>query len=185
VGEPLSKPPRSALTVRHMIAAVGVLVLVVLVLGFMSSGAGFTPAGPVADPSTVRVVDAPTQLRGLVGSVPFAVRVPATPPGWRANSVGTDVVGDRKAVRVGYLTPSAGYVQLQQSDATEEALLRAAAGARTLTAQGPQDVGGVRWVVYGTRPGEPVWIADVGGVRLVITGSGTDDEFRTLATAAG
>jgi uncharacterized protein DUF4245 len=179
VGEPLSKPPRSALTVRHMIAAVGVLVLIVLVLGFLSGGVGFSP-GPVADPSAVRVVDAPAQLRGLAGSVPFAVRVPATPAGWRSNSVGTDVVADRKAVRVGYLTPSAGYLQLQQSDATEEALL-AAVGERP--GQGAQEVGGTRWVVYGARPAEPVWIADVKGVRLVLTGSATDDEFRTLATA--
>jgi uncharacterized protein DUF4245 len=175
----LSKPPRSTLTVRHMIAAVGVLVFIVLVLGFLSGGVGFSP-GPVADPSAVRVVDAPAQLRGLAGSVPFAVRVPATPAGWRSNSVGTDVVGDRKAVRVGYLTPSAGYLQLQQSDATEEALLTALGGR---PAQGAQDVAGTRWVVYGTRPAEPVWIADVKGVRLVLTGSATDDEFRTLATA--
>ena len=116
MGEPLEKPARSALTVRHMIAAVGVLLLVVLVLGFLSSGAGFAPAGPVADPSAVRVVDAPTQLRELASSVPFSVRVPATPPGWRANSVGTDVVGGRKVVRVGYLTSAGTYVQLQQSD---------------------------------------------------------------------
>jgi len=162
-----------------MIAAVGVLVFIVLVLGFLSGGVGFSP-GPVADPSAVRVVDAPAQLRGLAGSVPFAVRVPATPAGWRSNSVGTDVVGDRKAIRVGYLTPSAGYLQLQQSDATEEALLTALGGR---PAQGAQDVAGTRWVVYGTRPAEPVWIADVKGVRLALTGSATDDEFRTLATA--
>ncbi len=183
MGEPLEKPARSALTVRHMIAAVGALVLVVLVLGFISSGAGFTPAGPVTDSSAVRAVDAPAQLRGLATVVSFPVRVPATPPGWRANSVGTDVVGDRKVVRVGYVTSTGSYVQLQQSDATEVALLAAGAGPRNLVAQGAQDVGGVTWVVYGTRPGEPVWIADTGGVRLAITGSGTDDEFRTLATA--
>jgi hypothetical protein len=94
--------------------------------------------------------------------------------------VGTDDVAGRKAIRAGYLTPSAGYLQLQQSDATEEALL-AAIGERP--AQGAQDVGGARWVVYGARPAEPVWIADVKGVRLVLTGSATDDEFRTLATA--
>jgi hypothetical protein len=157
---------------------VGVLLLVVVVLGFLSGGAGFTPAGPVADPSTARVVDAPAQLRAI--TAPFPLRVPATPQGWRSNSVGTDLVAGRKAVRTGYLTPSAGYLQLQQSDASEEALL-AAVGERA--AQGVQEVGGVRWVVYGTRPTEPVWIADVKGVRLVLTGSATDDEFRTLATA--
>ena len=32
MGEPLSKPPRSALTIRHMIAAVGLLLFVVLTI---------------------------------------------------------------------------------------------------------------------------------------------------------
>ena len=179
MGEPLSKPPRSALTIRHMVAALGALLLVVLGLGFVSSGAGFTPGGPVADPSVVRVVDAPARLRELGGSAPFAVRAPATPPGWRANSVAIDTQAGHEVVRSGYLTPSAGYVQLQQSDATEEALL----GPHVPPAQGAQDVAGLRWVVYGVRPSEPLWVADVDGVRLVITGSGTDDDFRTLATA--
>ena len=94
--------------------------------------------------------------------------------------------GDRTTSRAGRRSARAtsrrrrGYLQLQQSDATEEALL-AAIGERP--AQGAQDVGGARWVVYGARPAEPVWIADVKGVRLVLTGSATDDEFRTLATA--
>jgi hypothetical protein len=52
-----------------------------------------------------------------------------------------------------------------------------------MPAQGTLDVAGTRWVVYGTRPSEPVWIADVKGVRLVLTGSATDDEFRSMATA--
>ena len=61
-------------------------------------------------------------------------------------------------MRAGYLTPSAGYLQLQQSDATEEALLAAdAAGAGRAGRAGGR---GARWVVYGGRPAEPVWIAD-------------------------
>lgn len=184
MGEPLSKPPRSALTIRHMIAAVGVLVLIVLVLGFLSSGAGFTPGGPVADPSRVRTVDGPAQLHGLAGTVRFPVRVPATPPGWRTTSTGAEVVDGRRMVRVGYLTAAGAYVQLQQSDATEEALLAAAAGDRPVPGQGARDVGGLRWVVYGARPAEPVWIADAAGARLLITGNGPDEDFTTLAAAA-
>ena len=83
-----------------MIAAVGVMLLVVLVLGFLSSGASFTPGGPASEPSAARVVDAPAQLRAL--TAPFPVRVPATPAGWRSNSVGTDDVAGRKAIRAGY-----------------------------------------------------------------------------------
>ena len=42
---------------------------------------------------------------------------------------------------------------------------------------------GTTWVSY-TDTREPIRIAGLDGVRLLITGSGNDDEFRTLAAAA-
>jgi hypothetical protein len=169
-----------------MLVAIGVLVVIVLVIGGLSRGFGFAPTGPTVDPTGIPVVDAPTELRGLAPSVPFALRTPSAPEGWRSNSVAAEPVSrtDRKQVRVGYLTAGSHYLQLLQSDATEEALLAAQAGTRQLVAQGTQDVAGQRWVVYGTRPGEPVWIADLGTVRLVISGTATDDEYRALAAGA-
>lgn len=180
---PPAKPSRGSLTVKDMLVALGVLLAIVLVIGGLSRGFGFAPTGPTVDPTGIPVVDAPAELRGLAAGVPFALRIPAAPAGWRSNSVAQDPVGgtDRKDVRVGYLTGQGNYLQILQSDATEEALLAAQSGTRRLVAQGTQDVAGQRWVVYGSRPGEPVWIADEGQVRLVISGSGTDDEYRALA----
>lgn len=182
---PPAKPGRGSLTLKDMLAALGVLLAIVLVIGGLSRGFGFAPTGPTVDPTGIPVVDAPAELRGLAASVPFALRIPAAPAGWRSNSVAGEPVSgtDREQVRVGYLTAGSHYVQLLQSDATEEALLATQAGTRQLVAQGTQDVAGQRWVVYGTRPGEPVWIADLGAVRLVISGTGTDDEYRALAAA--
>lgn len=183
---PPSKPSRGSLTVWDMAVALGVLIAIVLVIGGLSRGFGFTPTGPTVDPAGIPVVDAPAELRGLAPLVPFALRIPAVPAGWRSNSVAEDPVAgtDRKEVRVGYLTGESNYLQLLQSDATEEALLAAQSGTRQLAAQGTQDIAGQRWVVYGSRPVEPVWIANVGQVRLVISGTGTDDEYRALAAAA-
>lgn len=171
-----------------MAVAVGVLVAIVLVLSLFSGGVGFAPTGPSIDPAAVPVVDAAAELTGSAAGTPFPLRVPAVPPTWRANSVGVDQVGrdpgaGARAVRVGYLTPAGRYAQLQQSAAAEDALVQADAGTRMLSAQGPTTVDGQKWIVYGTRPGEPVWVADTGTVRWVITGSGTDDEFRMLAAA--
>lgn len=167
-----------------MAMAIGVLVAIVLVLSLFSGGVGFAPTGPTVDPASVPVVDAAAALSSEAAETTFPLRSPAVPAGWRSNSVAVDPVdAGTRAVRVGYVTPGGNYVQLQQSNATEEALLLAAAGTRVLAAQGPQTVAGQKWVVYGDRPGEPVWIADVGPVRWVITGGGTDDEFRTLAIA--
>lgn len=187
---PMAKPPRGALRVKDMVAAIGVMLLVVLVIGGLSRGFGFAPGGPTVDPTGIPVVDAPAQLRGLASSVSFPLRVPATPAGWRSNSVAEDrVVGtDRTDVRVGYLTGASQYLQLVQTDATEDALLAAQPGARALTAQGPETVAGQQWVVYGAEPAEPIWIADLatpggGSVRVLISGSGAAQDYRTLAGA--
>lgn len=186
----MAKPPRGALRVRDMVGAMGILLAVVLVIGGLSHGFSFAPGGPTVDPTGIPVVDAPAELRGLASSVPYPLRVPVTPPGWRSNSVAEDrVTGtDRTDTRVGYLTTQSQYLQLLQTDATEDALLAAQPGSRTLAAQGPQTVAGQEWVVYGTEPGEPIWIADIatpGGasVRVLISGSGTAEDYRTLATA--
>jgi hypothetical protein len=176
--------------VKDMVAAIGFLLVLVLVVGGLSHGFGFTPTGPTVDQSAIPVVDAPSELRGLASSVPYPLRVPVTPAGWRSTSVAEDPVAgtDRTDVRVGYLTTQSRYLQLLQTDAPEDALLAAQTGARTLPAQGPQTVAGGQWVVYGAEPQEPVWIADLptpggGPVRVLISGSATADDYRTLAAA--
>jgi Protein of unknown function (DUF4245) len=185
-------------------------VVVVLALGGLTRGCSFAPGGPTTDPSAGPTVDAPAQLRALAGSTPFALRVPAVPADWRANAVGTERVGPAAhlAVRTGYVTPAGRYLRLVQSDAEETELLaaeakdagasprpaseeRTASGSRpsdaeargTAVASGAVDVAGTTWVTYTDGTREPIRVADVDGVRLLITGSGDDDEFRTLAAA--
>jgi hypothetical protein len=178
------KPPRSALTVRDLLGAVGLLVLVVLVIGGLTRGCSFAPAGPIVDPGAGPTVDAPGQLRALAGSTPFTLRVPAVPADWRANAVGTVEVGQpsHRAVRTGYVLPSGRYLRVVQSDADEAALLSEESRG-TPVASGPVDVAATSWVTYSDGTPEPIWIAQVGGVRLLITGSGDDAERRTLASA--
>jgi len=186
---PLSKPPRSALTARHMAGALVVLVLLVLAAGGLTRSCTFAPGGPTVDSSRLPVVDAPAELARLAPEVPFPVRVPAVPPDWRANAVDRAPVGEAgRSVRVGYLTPDGRYLRLVQSDATEEALLRAAVGSGAVTAQGAVDVEGQRWVSYLGERGEAIWITEAAAgappVRLLVTGSGSESDFRTLAAAA-
>ncbi|MDT7649050.1 MAG: hypothetical protein QOI36_456 [Pseudonocardiales bacterium] len=192
---PPSKPPRSAMTLRDMLAALGVLVLVVLAAGGVSRSCSFAPTGPTVDSSRLPVVDAPAELRRLAPLVPLPVRIPAVPPDWRANSVDQDLVaGGGRAVRTGYVTPEGRYLRLLQSDASEPALLAVEVGREPVPGRGPADVDGQQWVVYGGQGttgarDEPIWIAEVATpngplVRMLITGSGTDDDFRTLAEAA-
>lgn len=179
---PWTPPPRSTLGVRHLLGAILVLLPVVLLLGSLSQ-CSFSPGGPSVDPSAGPTVDAAAQLRAAAPQVPFAVRVPAVPPGWRANAVDQVGMDGARAVRVGYVTPGGRYVRLVQSDASEEALLLDTTGA-VPPARGTVEAGGRSWVGYGVEGDEPVWVADVDGVRLLVTGSGDEGEFRTLAEAA-
>jgi hypothetical protein len=181
---PPGKPPRSAFAVRDMVGAVAVLVAVVLLFAGMTRSCAFAPGGPSVDPASGPRVDAPAQLRILAGSLPFPVRVPAPPAGWQATTVDTARVGENgaRAVRTGYLTPDGHYLRLVQSDADEPALLATEAQGPPV-ATGPTVVNGTPWVSYRDDTREPIRVAALDGVRLLITGSGTDDEFRTLAAA--
>ena len=181
---PPAKPPRSALTMRDLLGAVAVLVVVVLVLGGLTRGCAFAPGGPTVDPSAGPTVDAPAQLRALAGGTPFPLRVPAVPADWRANAVGVVRVGPAgdRAVRAGYLTPAGRYLRVVQSDAVEVELVGEEARG-TPVAIGAVEVAGTSWVTYDDGSRELIRVAQVDGVRLLITGSGDEAEFRTLAAA--
>jgi len=200
---PPSKPSRSSLSVRDMLVALAVLVPVILLLGGLTRACSFSPGGPTVDPSRLPVVDVAAELGPIARTVPFPVRVPEVPPGWRSNNVDQDRVGadgaadSRRAVRIGYLTPEGRYLRVVQSDADEAGLLGTETGTQPATGTGVQEVAGLRWVVYARadRPDdpaddEPIWIAEVPGAtpdepptRALITGSGSADDFAALATA--
>lgn len=179
VSSPSDRPPRSALGVRQLVGALLVLLPVILLFGGLSR-CSFSPGGPSFDPAAGPSVDAPALLRDAAPRVPFVLRVPAVPPGWRSNAVDQALVDGGRVVRVGYLTGAGRYLLLVQSDAAEETVLRDAVDG-VPAARGVVDVTGQRFVVYGGD--EPAWVADVGGVRLLITGSGDEADFRSLATA--
>lgn len=177
---PWTPPPRSALGPRQLIGALLVLLPVMLLFGGLSR-CSFSPGGPSVDPSAGPTVDAPALLRAAAPQVPFALRIPAVPPGWHSNAVNRALIDGGQIVRAGYVTGAGRYLQLVQSDATEEAVLRDVARS-VPPGSGTVEAGGQRWVVY--QGAEPFWVADVGGVRLLITGSAGEGEFRALAEAA-
>jgi Protein of unknown function (DUF4245) len=181
---PPAKPSRASLSMRDLLGAVGLLVVAVLVFGGLTRGCSFAPGGPTRDASAGPTVDAPTALRTLAASTPFALRVPGVPADWRANAVSTERVGTggRRAVSTGYVTPAGRYLRVVQSDAAEAELLPTEARG-TPVGSGAVDVDGTRWVIYTDDTREAIRIADVDGVRLLITGDGDDAEFRTLAAA--
>ncbi|HVL83463.1 MAG TPA: DUF4245 family protein [Pseudonocardia sp.] len=186
MSSPSGRPPRSAVGVRDLLGAIALLLLpIALVLG-VTRACTFSPGGPTIDPAAGPRVDAAAELRALAPRVPFAVRVPAVPPGWRANAVDQQLIDGSRVVRAGFVTPEGRFVRLVQTDADEAALL--AAEGEVPPATGTVEVAGVRWTVLESDRQAPVWVARVDGgggppVGLLLTGSGGDAVLRTLAEA--
>ncbi|MDQ4118808.1 MAG: DUF4245 domain-containing protein [Actinomycetota bacterium] len=180
----MRKPERTETRMKDMLGALLILIPIALLVVGVGRSCSFAPTGPELDPGAGPTVDAPARLTEYARVSTFGLRVPNVP--WRSNSTDRGPVeGGGTAVRVGYLTEQGRYLRLVQSDASEEALL-AAEGGPGSTADGVTPAGGRNWVGYRGSNGEPVRIATLPGsptVRLLITGSGADEQFRTLAEA--
>ena len=170
------------------------LVVACVVLAGLVGMCSFRPNGP-AD-GGVPSYDAPAALKADAETLGIPIRLPALPDGWQANSGargGIDAglsdpkTGQREHAvtsKVGYIAPSRMFVSLTQSNADEAALVSSI--HRSMVPTGAQDVDGVKWVVYeGGEGTEPVWTTRLdsprGAAQLAITGSGSSDDFRTLA----
>lgn len=182
---PLPKPVRGLPKVREMALAIGVIVLIAVLF---TRSCSFSPGGPTVTPGSAPTVDSVAQLHEAGLHTPFALHVPQLPPGWTANSADDGpVTGGGREVRVGYLTQGGSYLQLVQSDASEENLVASVAGGPQ-AATGTIDAAGLTWVVYRVPPrSEALWVAPLQAnpaSLLLITGSASETDFRTLAEAA-
>jgi hypothetical protein len=172
-----------------MILSLAVLLVVIGATVWLTRGCQFSPNGPAVDPASLPTVNASKELTGAARRVDFAVRSPAVPKDWRSNSANTVPVGTGNdattAVRVGWITPAGNYLRLSQSKAAVEPLVVMEAGGDvSATANGTVDVSGTRWTKYPGKGKEISWVTSLDNVQVLITGSGDEDEFKTLATAA-
>lgn len=199
---PAPKPakPRLLQDGRDMFWSIAPLVLACIVLAGVLGMCSFQASGPGSGPAPS--YDAPAALQADADALHIPIRLPQLPEGWQSNSGSrkgieagrTDPVSDQpvRAVSsvVGYLAPSGMYVSLTQSNADEAKLVTSINTDAHPT--GVEDVNGVTWVVYQggegeNQPAEPVWTTRLSGptgpAQIAITGAGSEDEFRTLATA--
>lgn len=164
-----------------LLSLLALLLIIGSVLAF-NRGCSFSPGPPEADPATAPTVDAGVDLTRYARTVDFALRLPAVPAEWKANSTSSGPVDPVSVVvRVGWITPGR-FVQLSQSSAAPAEVVRVETGQEQQPT-GEVEAGGRTWTVYPGRRDERAWTTEVDGVTLMITGNGSDDEFRTLATA--
>jgi Protein of unknown function (DUF4245) len=127
------------------------------------------------------VVDASPALSQAAAAFPIG-----TPhglaSGWRPVSATFGAENDGKALRIGYVTPVGGAVQLIESTETVDGLLVRELGDNTRPT-GPVMINGTAWRSFDVRTNEKALVRTDSGRTDIVIGKAGPDELRTLATA--
>ncbi|MFD4402933.1 DUF4245 domain-containing protein [Nocardia sp. NPDC058499] len=177
-----NKKPRIMNDYRDLVWSLIPLVLIAVVFAGLTSQCSFAANGPTQ--GTIPSFDAAAALRSDAQNLRFPVREPALPENWKPNSGSRDTIpaaGGGTVSTIGYITGAGTYMELNQSDATEEVLVDHVVGTRYAT--GTHETGGQKWVAYDEPDAEPAWVADFGDSRALIRGAGDTAAFETLAAA--
>lgn len=174
------KKPRILQGTGDLVWTIAPLVVACLLVAGLVGQCSWSPGGPTE--GAIPTFDAAGALDVDAGIVDYPIRMPAVPEDWTPNSGSRTDIGEATASTVGFITPERLYLQLTQTDAT----VQAAAGAYadgTANRSGTESIGTTDWVVFEDATDEPLWVTDLGDVRILITGSGTPDDYVTLAKA--
>lgn len=164
--------------VWSLIPLLAIALVIAGIAGSCSWGFG-TDAGKQVVPD----FDSATALRVDAQNMPFPVREPKLPADWKSNSGSSQAVGTARMSNVGWITPAGAYVQLTQSDATEEQLVPVLGGDGAL-GSGMKNAGGHDWVAYeNVEQHDKLWITNLGDVRIAVLSRGSEAELRTMAEA--
>ncbi|MBJ8342701.1 DUF4245 domain-containing protein [Antrihabitans sp. YC3-6] len=177
-----SDKPRIFHSSRDMALSLIPLVLLCLAIAGIASQCSFSPGGPKPGPVPTIDVDAVSQVDAR--ELGFPIRKPVLPDGWQPNSAErVQVPGGSVSSRIGYVSPNGRYVEIHQSNASEDALVRKVVGEST--AVGTETIGTRKWVVYGGEGEKRAWFANFGDASILIAGGATAAEFAEVAQAIG
>lgn len=128
----------------------------------------------------VAVDPAPTIATARAAGV-FPISEPTgLPEDWTPVSAIWQEVDGGRALRLGYVTPDGGGVQVVETNAPVEAFLPVEL-SETAQPRGPVDVAGTAWQSYTARPGERALVLLEPDRTVYVIGSATDEELRQLA----
>ncbi|MDS1112389.1 DUF4245 domain-containing protein [Gordonia westfalica] len=165
------------------------LVPLLALCALVAIASGNCSVGINQDPSNSKVpaFDVVTALDTDARQMPFPIRRPATPEGWKPNSGSSDAIESHRVSTVGWLSASGSYVQLSQTDAPEDLLVPYLGGSGTeygdIAGTGTREAGGRQWVTYETSGGKRFWISDFGNVRIGVLSRGPDSDIETIAAS--
>ncbi|HNP59061.1 MAG TPA: DUF4245 domain-containing protein [Gordonia sp. (in: high G+C Gram-positive bacteria)] len=189
----MADKPRILNNGKDMLMSLLVLLILVVFVVITSRNCSIGLTGGAAD-DKIPPFEVSSALRADASTMPFPIRQPALPAGWKPNSGTSGQIGGKQVSTVGWITPGGYYLGLSQSDATESELLPTlnpnADKDGPLAGTGSREVGTTKWVTYvaGDRlaPSDgmrKVWVADLGDVRIALSGKAGEAEFTTLAQA--
>ncbi|EGD56458.1 DUF4245 domain-containing protein [Gordonia neofelifaecis] len=177
----MAAKPRILQDGRDLVWSLIPLLLIALIVAGVSGSCswGF---GSSATDEKVPSFNVGAGLQADADSMPFPIREPQVPSDWKANSGSTQEIGSSVSSNVGWITPSGVYIQLTQTAATEEQLVRKVLGDDA-TGEGVRSIDGQNWVMYTADDHRKAWVADMGDVRVAVVSRGSDDDMLTLAKA--
>jgi hypothetical protein len=114
----------------------------------------------------------------------LAVAVPhGLPSGWRPTSAVTRTAGGSVTLRIGYVSPSGGFVQLIESNADAAALLRdeVGGGQAPRRPDGTERIRGESWQAYPGREDERALVLLQPERTIVVLGKAPSEELTALA----
>ncbi len=165
-------PTRHGRTARDMaISLVVLLIPVAVIVGFVWARGGDSPV----------IIDPQPAIADAQDAKAFPVAVPGSlPDGWRP--VAAQYSAPDATLRIGYLTPNGGAVQLIESSTPVDGLLIQELGDDT-RADGVVTAGSAQWNAYQVRNGERALVLPTKGRTLIIIGSADASDLQTLAAA--
>lgn len=180
----MAAKPRILNNNKDMIWSLIPLLLLCAFIAVVSGNCSVGLTGGSGD-DKVPAYDVANGLRADARSVTFPIRLPQTPADWKPNSGTTVALENTVVSNAGYITANGVYIQLSQTNATQDAVVGYLSDDETLLGAGTRDVGGRQWVAYGKPDGgRTVWVTDLGDVRIGLkSNKAKDDDFSTLASA--
>ncbi len=166
---------------KDMIWSLVPLLIICAVVAIASGNCSVGLTGGASDDKTPPF-EVSSALASDARDLPFPIRRPPTPEGWKPNSGSTQSVGGTRVSNVGWITTDGAYIQLSQTNAKEEDLVVYLGGGDAL-GDGTRDVGGHQWVKYQTEDGKKFWITDLGDVRIAVLSRGPDSSMEQLAAS--
>lgn len=177
----MAAKPRILQDGRDLVWSLIPLLLIALVVAGISGSCSFG-FGSSATNQNVPEFAVSAGLRADADTMGFPIREPKLPSDWKPNSGSTQEIGNTASSNVGWITPGGIYVQLTQTNATEEQVVRKTLGD-SATGEGVREISGQQWVTYSGDEKRKTWVADMGDVRVAVVSRGNDADMETLATA--